>query len=116
MSTESWKLIEEHGIVSYNYGQKITRGQRNKISAHHLVPQVHATALSQNKRQMFCIILTKGDHDAVTQWWRKRQEEFGAGARPREMTKEQVRTAFREVYKDYPEILKLEWLLFKSKE
>ncbi|MEE9338692.1 MAG: hypothetical protein V3U87_11485 [Methylococcaceae bacterium] len=110
-SVPSWPWIEKYGIVNYNYGQALTRGFNGVIQAHHLVPRVFSPALNQNAKKVLSIILTKGDHNAVSGWWAREITKYVGGAK--KMNQAQIREAFRKVYKDYPEILKLEEILFR---
>jgi hypothetical protein len=72
---------------------------------------VFSKTLNQIEDKVFSIILTNGDHLAVSGWWAGQIARYGGTAN---MRAPQIKAAFRKVYKDYPEILKLEEVLFKA--
>ena len=111
-SIGSWPWIKKYGIINYNYGQALTKSFGGVIAAHHIVPRVFSIALNQNEKKVLSIILTRADHKAVSGWWSREIAQTRVGGAVN-MSRAQIREAFRKVYKDYPEILKLEEILFR---
>jgi hypothetical protein len=102
----SWPWIKKHGVLSHNKCKKITKGFNHVLEAHHIIEDRFRKALSQKTGKMLCVVLTWGDHQAVSAWWRT---ELPTG---QTYDKAQVLAAFKKVYKDYPPILELEKILF----
>jgi len=91
----------EYGIDSY----KSLRGKiaGAGLEAHHLIEQRFAKVLNLNPREMLSIAVTKTEHQAFTNAWRR---EIGYGAGTAEATKESIEAAARRVYEGRPDILK----------
>jgi hypothetical protein len=91
----------QYGIQSYSSLTKALKG--TGLQAHHLLEQRFAGALGANARSMLSVAVTKAEHQAFTNAWRKL---IPYGDDTRKATQEQILKAAREIYKDYPDILK----------
>lgn len=97
----SFSKAAEYGIGKYTVLRKLAAGKG--LQVHHLIEQRFKNVLGQKAGQMLSIVLTKEEHQIFTNLWRK-FIPYGKGTR--EATPERVMEAAREIYKDYPEILK----------
>ena len=75
---------------------------------HHLYEKRFANTLGMNAGQMSSIVLTKAEHVKFTTMWRLEigYKNSGKAINTATATEEQIKAAARNVYKDYPEILK----------
>lgn len=95
----------EYGIQSYKDLDKLTKGSRKAqgIEIHHLIEQRFAGLLGQTPGDMASIVLTIEEHRGFTNAWRQ-AIPYGAGTSS--ATTSQVTNAAKQIYKDYPVILK----------
>jgi hypothetical protein len=73
------------------------------LQAHHLIEKRFAGTLGESADDMMSIAVTQAEHQAFTNAWRQ-AIPYGAGTKA--ATPELVRATARQVYADYPEILK----------
>lgn len=92
---------DEYGIKSYDELRGILKG--SDLQAHHLYEKRFANILGVNAREMESIAASKAEHQVFTNAWRK-AIPYGEGTA--NATLEQVNNAARQIYKNYPEILK----------
>ncbi|UTY59245.1 RHS repeat-associated core domain-containing protein [Massilia sp. erpn] len=90
-----------YGIQSYKDLKKLTAG--TGLEAHHLIEKRFASVLGVAEKEMKSIALTEAEHQAFTNAWRK-LIPYGEGTA--NATKDQVESAAKQIYKNYPEILK----------
>jgi hypothetical protein len=91
----------EFGIKSYKELRKEAKG--TGLEVHHLIEKRFAALLGQKADEMASIALTEAEHQAFTNAWRK-LIPYGEGTV--DATRKQIEDATREIYKDFPEILK----------
>jgi YD repeat-containing protein len=93
-------------IMPYREAQKLTAGHRGAIQAHHIVEKRFAETLGiSDINGMPAVILTKGQHNEITQLLRN-NIGYGQGAgKTGRATPDRIRTMYMEVYADYPELL-----------
>ena len=114
------KYTKKFGIDSYSglnwllQGLKINKTEL-RIQVHHLIEQrfvrVMAETLGTNTNAWQSIVLTIEEHQAFTNAWRARigyngQAAGSFGVTTSTATREQIIQAAREVYRNYPEILR----------
>jgi hypothetical protein len=75
----------------------------SELAPHHLLEKRFAEALGQNARKMASIAVTPTEHQAFMNAWRK-LIGYGAGTAGAQAT--DVSDAAKELYKDFPQILK----------
>jgi RHS repeat-associated protein len=88
------------GVRSYGVMAAALRG--TGLQAHHLIEQRFATLMGQNVRQMLSVAVTPAEHQAFTNAWRA-AIPYGAGTA--NATRQQVLSAARQIYANYPAIL-----------
>jgi hypothetical protein len=71
--------------------------------AHHLIPQRFAPVMGQKVRDMLSIAVTRTEHQVFTNAWR---DAIPYGAGTANATQQQVLDAARQIYANYPAILK----------
>ena len=101
----------EFGVDSYNALRKNvldTYGTGSGLEVHHLIEQRFADTMGMKKGDMPSIVLTKEEHKSFTAAWREAIGYCGSGDLIETLTatKDQVLSAAKEIYKDYPELLK----------
>jgi uncharacterized membrane protein (UPF0136 family) len=89
-------------ILPYRKAQKLTRGFKGEIQAHHILEVRHATRWGLKADDVPAVILPKNVHDEVTLALRTKLPYLGAGRR---YDKQEVWQAYQEVYRNYPEWL-----------
>ncbi|KFA59025.1 hypothetical protein A9G48_04830 [Gilliamella sp. wkB18] len=94
-----FKFIERYGIKSYKELKALVKGKG--LQVHHFIEKRFANILGVNKREILSIVLTKEEHQIFTNAWRK---AIPYGTKP---TKELITKVAKEIYKYYPEILKV---------
>ncbi|HEY7550089.1 MAG TPA: RHS repeat-associated core domain-containing protein, partial [Hyphomicrobiaceae bacterium] len=97
----------QYGIVSYGTLAKTLSG--TGLRAHHLIEKRFAEVMGQNPDDMLSIAVTVTEHQVFTNMWRNAIGYMGmkATAETTETaTRELVEGTAREIYKDYPAILK----------
>jgi RHS repeat-associated protein len=97
----SFEKAADYGIKSYKEMKKLTAG--TGLEAHHLIEQRFARVLGVAEKDMQSIALTEAEHQAFTNAWRARIP-YGAGTRAAD--KAEVEKAAKQIYKNYPDILK----------
>ncbi|MCB1257658.1 MAG: hypothetical protein KDB26_11160 [Microthrixaceae bacterium] len=92
------------GIQSYRAQQAATRGLGGEIQAHHLIERRFANVMGGNTDDWASIVVTRAEHQQFTNAWR---QEIPYGPTGTGMaTRAQVEAAARQIYADYPEILR----------
>lgn len=96
----------EFGIQPYGQLAKQTAG--TGLQAHHLIEQRFAGILGVNPSAMEAIALTRAEHQAFTNAWRQAIGYIGDrnAVTTANATREQIINAAREIYRDFPEILR----------
>lgn len=92
----------EFGIKSYTDLRKLTKG--TGLDAHHLIEKRFASILGVSEGSLMSVAVTKAEHQRFTNAWRK---AIGYGDGTANATNDQILAAAREIYKDYPELLKI---------
>jgi len=92
---------KQFGLQAYDQLRKQTAGQG--LRAHHLIEKRFATLLGVDQKKMLSIALTPKEHQIFTNQWRNL---IPYGNRTRRATRDEVLDAAREIYKNYPGILK----------
>jgi hypothetical protein len=91
----------KYGLQPYSKLQNALKG--TGLQVHHLLEKRFAGVLGQKASQMLSAAVTKAEHQVFTNAWRQ-AIPYGQGTA--NATKDQVLNAARQIYKDYPEILK----------
>ncbi|MCU7880013.1 MAG: hypothetical protein KZQ66_03605 [Candidatus Thiodiazotropha sp. (ex Lucinoma aequizonata)] len=99
-SLEGFKYTSKYGIKPYAELMKLKKG--TGLHAHHLIEQRFATVLGTSPNNMLAIALTKNEHQVFTNAWRN-AVPYGKTA---DVTKDQIKKAAKQIYKEYPDILK----------
>lgn len=73
------------------------------LQAHHLIEQRFGGLFGTTRAEGLSVAVTRAEHQAFTNEWRRL---IGYGPGTRAATRESVEAAAREVYRDYPEILR----------
>jgi RHS repeat-associated protein len=73
------------------------------LQAHHLIPQRFAVQMGQTVGDMLSIVLTRAEHQPFTNAWRN---AISHGEGTATATRETIEAAARQIYADYPELLK----------
>lgn len=94
------KKAAKFGVKPYNELRKLLRG--SGLQSHHLIEKRFAELFGQNARKMLAVAVTKAEHQAFTNAWRK---AIPYGTKVRELSREYVEDKAREIYKGYSEIL-----------
>ena len=82
----------------------MTAGQKGTFQAHHLIEKRFANVMGGNTDDWATVVVTRAEHQAFTNAWR---QAIPYGANGTGMaTRAQVGGAARNIYRDYPEILK----------
>jgi hypothetical protein len=97
----SFSQAAKYGIKPYSELKKLTKG--TGLEAHHLIEKRFYIIMGQKQRAMSAIALTPAEHQAFTNAWR-RAIPYGSGTA--NATRSQIENVARQIYKDYPEILK----------
>jgi hypothetical protein len=93
--------ITEYGILAYNKLRPAILGLG--LEAHHLLEQRFATILEMKGKDMLSVAISKGEHQALTNAWRK-AIPYGTGTG--KATKKLILEKAAEIYKSNPTILK----------
>ena len=101
----------EFGVDSYNALRKNvldTYGTGSGLEVHHLIEQRFADTMGLKSGDMPSIVLTKDEHKSFTAAWKEAIGYKGSGnsVNTETATKDQVLSAAKKIYKDYPELLK----------
>jgi len=101
----TFESASKYGIKSYKELTKLIKGKG--LQAHHLIEQRFANILGVSPSSMKAIALTKAEHQVFTNAWRNSiGYSTSQGVNTINATKSQVFDAAREIYKDYPQIIK----------
>jgi hypothetical protein len=92
-----------YGIQAYSSLTGVTAGRRGTIQAHHLIEQRFASLMGGNTDDWLSIVVTRAEHTNFTNAWRT-AIPYGSGTIL--ATRAQVENAARQIYAEYPEILK----------
>ncbi len=92
---------DDFGIQSYNNLKKLTKG--TNLQSHHLIEKRFADIMGIKPGEMDAIAVTKTEHQAFTNAWRK-AIPYGEGTA--NATQQQIQNAARQIYKEYPEVIK----------
>jgi hypothetical protein len=91
----------EFGIKPYGQLRSILLG--TGLRAHHLIEQRFASLMGQEAQKMLAIAVTPTEHQVFTNAWRQ-VIPYGHGTA--NATRQQVLDAARQIYSQYPEVLK----------
>jgi hypothetical protein len=97
----SFARASEFGIKSY--ASLVDALQGTGLQAHHLIEQRFAQLLGAEAGEMASIALTRAEHQAFTNAWRA-AIPYGEGTA--NATVDQVMNAARQIYQQYPTILR----------
>ncbi|MFX0209605.1 MAG: tetratricopeptide repeat protein, partial [Candidatus Hodarchaeota archaeon] len=99
----SSELVGKTGpIRPYRELKQLTKGMKGELQAHHIFEKRHMKALGYLDKEIAnapAQILTKGEHQALTNLLREKLPF------DREYLKEEIWSAYQEVYKEYPRYL-----------
>jgi len=103
-SLGSFKNAATYGIGSYRDLRREVKG--SGLNVHHLIEQRFADVMEQNPNDMLSIVLTPEEHQEFTNAWRA-EIGYGTGVgQTGTATQERVIEAARNIYRNYPDILK----------
>ena len=91
----------EFGIKSYKALRKELKG--TGLQAHHIIEQRLVKHLGIDVGEMLSVAVTPAEHQKFTNEWRK---FFKYGTNYKDLKIEDIWEAAKEIYKDYPELLK----------
>lgn len=91
------------GVAPYSTQRALTAGKGGSIQAHHLIEKRFADVMGGNTDDWATVVVTRAEHQVFTNAWRQ-AIPYGAGTR--NATRADVQRAARQIYADYPEILK----------
>jgi len=92
---------EKGAIVAYKELKPLLKGIGEE--AHHLFEKRFAGVLKQEAKEMLSTAVTKAEHQGFTNAWRK-AISYGKGTA--EATEATVKSTAKEIYANYPSILK----------
>ncbi len=104
---EELSVATKYGFGTYKDLAQLTAGKG--LNVHHLIEQRFASLFGEKESDMISIVLTESEHQAFTKAWRSQIGYEGstkAAVTTLNATKSEVEAAAREVYKNYPQILK----------
>ncbi|MEL6942330.1 MAG: RHS repeat-associated core domain-containing protein, partial [Bacteroidota bacterium] len=99
----SFKFAGRFGIDTYNNLRKKTKGKNLGVQVHHLFEKRFASTLNQKQGDMLSIVLTPDEHKVFTKAWRN-AIPYGKGTA--NASPQLIHNVARQIYSDYPEILK----------
>ena len=106
-SGNKFSVASKYGIGSYNsLINKVSK--KSGLHVHHLIERRFAGLFNVKEGNMLSIVLTKEEHQAFTNAWRKAIPYDNSNAKLKTSTAkpEDVIKAAKDIYKNYPEILK----------
>lgn len=108
----------EFGVDSYKNLKKsveATYGTGSGLEVHHLIEKRFAKQMGMKEVDMPSIVLTKDEHRQFTAAWREAigYEKSGKQITTATATREKILEEARNIYKDYPELLKAIEEIFK---
>ena len=114
----SFSYAAGFGVDSYKNLKKsvqATYGTGSGLEVHHLIEKRFAKQMGMKEVDMPSIVLTKDEHKQFTAAWRKAigYDKSGAEMFTSGVGKEQILNVARDIYKDYPELLKAIEEIFK---
>ena len=114
----SFSHAAEFGVDSYKNLKKsveATYGTGSGLEVHHLIEKRFAKQMGMKEVDMPSIVLTKDEHRQFTAAWREAigYDKSGAEMFTSGVEKEQILNVARDIYKDYPELLKAIEEIFK---
>ena len=114
----SFSHAAEFGVDSYKNLKKsvqATYGTGSGLEVHHLIEKRFAKQMGMKEADMPSIVLTKDEHKQFTAAWREAigYDKSGAEMFTSGVGKEQILNVARDIYKDYPELLKTIEEIFK---
>ncbi|WP_191017485.1 hypothetical protein [Treponema zioleckii] len=99
----------ERVFGKYSDLQKVTKGYKSTIEAHHLVPQALAEELGQKVEDFASVVIDKATHSGFSTEWNRALDDLrkvykteGMGA-----FKEAILKKAKEVYADFPEMVEV---------
>ena len=109
---QGFEKAAEFGVDSYKNLKKSVNSvycTGSGFEVHHLVEQRFARKLGVKESDMPSIVLTKEEHKKFTAAWRKAigYDKSGATIETSTAKKEEILNAARDVYQNYPELLKV---------
>ena len=115
---QNFEKAAEFGVDSYKNLRKSvisTYGTGSGLEVHHLVEKRFASKLGIKESDMPSIVLTKEEHKKFTEAWKKAigYENSGSSLVTGNVNSEEILNAARDIYKDYPELLKAIEEIFK---
>lgn len=108
----------EFGVDSYKNLKKsvqATYGTGSGLEVHHLIEKRFAKHMGMKEADMPSIVLTKDEHRQFTSAWREviGYKKSGKQITTATATREKILKEARNIYKDYPELLKAIEEIFK---
>ncbi|MFV0305327.1 MAG: hypothetical protein ACK5IC_07600 [Moheibacter sp.] len=102
--SKGFKYAAEYGFDTYKKLKALTKGKG--LEVHHLIEKRFAGIFKppQKARDMMSMVLTKEEHQIFTNAWRK-AIPYGQDYASNYSEKE-IKKIAKDIYKDYPEILK----------
>ena len=102
-----FKEASKYGFDTYN-ALKNKVATNSGLEVHHLIEKRFAKILGVKQGDMLSIVLTHDEHKIFTESWKKFIGYRGtkASLRTDNVTKDQIFDVARQIYKEYPEILK----------
>ena len=115
---QNFDKAAEFGVDSYKNLKKnvnATYGTGSGLEVHHLIEKRFAKQMGIKETDMPSIVLTKDEHQKFTNAWREAidYEKSGKMITTTTATREKILEEARNIYKDYPELLKTVKDVFK---
>ena len=106
-SGKNFSVASKYGIGSFN-SLKGKVGKGTGLQIHHLIEQRFARLFNVKEGDMLSIVLTKEEHQAFTRAWRSKigYKNDRNAITTINATPEDVKKAAKDIYRNYPEILK----------
>ena len=104
---KNFSVASKYGIGTYN-SLKSKVGKGSSLQVHHLIEQRFADLFNVKKGDMLSIVLTKEEHQAFTNAWRKAipYDNSVSDLTTGTAMRNDVLNAAKRIYSKYPEILK----------
>ncbi len=98
----------DYGIQPAGALRNQTAGSNPTVHVHHLIERRFAGVMEQRESQMLSIVLTPGEHQRFTNLWHDKIGYDGGASQitTSSATRAHVMNAAREIYADYPDILR----------
>jgi len=109
-SLKSFEHTAEFGVDTYkNLRKAVTEslGKDSGLEVHHLIEKRLANKIGVKEADIPSIVLTKEEHSVFTKKWKKEigYSNSSAETTTKNATKENIREAVKEIYKDKPELI-----------